>query len=53
MKIWIWSKLSENYDLGQHFGKISILVNIFGKVDLGQNFPQIVVLVKISEKMSI
>ena len=48
----IWN-LSENYDLGQHFRKISILVNIFGKIALSQNFPQILVLVKISEKMSI
>ena len=30
-KIRFWSKLSENYDLGQNFRKISILVNIFGK----------------------
>ena len=50
ISIFFWSKLSENLDLGQHFRKISILVNIFGKIDLGQNFPQILVLVKISEK---
>ena len=51
-KFWFRPKLSENLDLGQHFRKISILVNILGKIDLG-HFPQILVLVKISEKMSI
>ena len=47
MKIWIWVKLSGNFDLGQHFRKISILVKILGNLDLGQNFPKILVLVKI------
>ena len=32
-KFWFRPKLSENLDLGQHFRKISILVNIFGKID--------------------
>ena len=47
-----WSKLSENLDLGQHFRKISILVNIFGKkfstnIGIGQNFGKMSIWVKI------
>ena len=48
-KFWFRPKWWENLDLGQHFRKISILVNILGKIDFG-HFPQILVLVKISEK---
>ena len=54
-KFRFWSKLSENLDHGQHFGKISILVNIiyrFGtkfspNLGFGPNFRKMSIWVKI------
>ena len=52
-----WSKSSESLDLGQHFRKISILLNIFGKNFhkswFGKNFRKISILVKKLPKISI
>ena len=45
MKILVSAKIVGKSRSWSTIRKISILVNIFGKIDLGQNFPQILVLV--------
>ena len=55
------SKFSENFDFGQNFRKISILVKILRKIvifvkipkisNLGQNFGTISILVKVFENL--